>query len=82
MKGMRTCGVCGRDFPLLFEEHYVAEDPQKVGAFANLVSTDKAYEYDAIDCPHCGCQNVLQPRKPAAIPCDECSEEDEEESEE
>lgn len=64
MKGMRTCCVCERDFPLLFEDHYVAQDPMKVGAIANLVNNDKAYEYDVIDCPHCGCQNVLQPRKP------------------
>ena len=62
-KGMYTCKICGRDFPLLIEEHYVAQDPQKVGAFANLVSTDRAFEFDAIDCPHCGCQNVLGERK-------------------
>jgi len=79
MKGMKTCGVCGRDFPLLFEEHYVAEDPQKVGAIMNLVNTDTAYTYDAIDCPHCGCQNVLQPRKPAIALCDETEDEESEE---
>lgn len=67
---------------MLFEEHYVAEDPQKVGAFANLMNTDKAYEYDAIDCPHCGCQNVLQPRKPASIPYDGCDEAEDGEPEE
>ena len=70
MKGMTTCKVCGRDFPLMAEEHYVAQDPQKVGAIMNLVNTDKAFEYDAFDCPHCGCQNVMQPRKPEVCPCD------------
>lgn len=69
MKGMTTCKVCGRDFALMAEEHYVAQDPQRVGAIANLVSTDRALEFDAFDCPHCGCQNVMQERK-ATCPCD------------
>ena len=72
MKGMVTCKVCGRDFPLLAEEHYVAQDPQKVGAIANLVSTDRAFEFDTFDCPHCGCQNVMQERKPILWETDDC----------
>lgn len=71
-KGMTTCKVCGRDFPLLAEEHYVAQDPQKVGAIANLVSTDRAFEFDAFDCPHCGCQNVMQERKATLFEEDTC----------
>lgn len=67
MKGMRTCVICGRDFPLLVEDHYVARDPSKIGAIANLVNIDKDFEYDAFDCPHCGCQNIMQERK---CPCD------------
>ena len=64
MKGMTTCKICGRDFALMAEDHYIAQDPQKVGAIANLVSTDRAFEFDAFDCPHCGCQNIMQGRKP------------------
>ena len=84
IKGMATCKVCGRDFPLLVEEHYVAQDPMATGVVAALASTDKAYMYDAIDCPFCGCQNVLQQRKPEYCPCDygicdECEGEEEEE---
>ena len=85
MKGMTTCKVCGRDFPLIAEEHYMAQDPQRVGAIVNMVNTDKAFEYDAFDCPHCGCQNIMQERKQEICPCDlgicdECDgEEDEEE---
>ena len=63
-KGIRTCAICGRDFALIVEDHYVARNPQMVGALANMVSTDKAFEFDAFDCPHCGCQNVIQERKP------------------
>lgn len=83
MNGMTTCKVCGREFSLTAEEHYIARDPQRVGALANLTSTDKATEYDAFDCPHCGCQNVIQMRKPIWLPkaC-ECKEESEEETKE
>lgn len=82
MKGMTTCKVCGRDFPLMAEEHYIAQDPQRVGVLANLANTDKATEYDVFDCPHCGCQNVMQVRKsiwfPEVCECDEQKEETEE----
>lgn len=72
MKGMVTCKVCERDFPLMAEEHYVVRDPQRVGVLANLANTDKAMKYDAFDCPHCGCQNVMQGRKPVYLGEDTC----------
>lgn len=81
MKGITTCKVCGRDFPLMAEEHYIAQDPQKIGTLANLVNTDKATEYDAFNCPHCGCQNVMQVRKPIWMP-EICEWDEQEESEE
>lgn len=80
VRGMRTCGVCGRGFPLIAEDHYVAKDPTPTGIAA--LAGNAVYPYDAIDCPHCGCQNVLQRRKPFACPCDygicdECEEHEE-----
>ena len=84
MKGMTTCKVCGRDFPLIFEDHYIVQDPRKIGAFANLMNTDKEMEFDAFDCPHCRCQNVMQERKPIWMPeacgCDKQEEESEDNS--
>ena len=79
-KGMYECGVCHRDFALIAEDHYIAEDPTPTGLVAVVSKT--VYPYDAIDCPHCGCQNVLQQRKPVACPCDygicdECNREEE-----
>ena len=68
VRGMYTCGVCGRDFPLISEEHYISKDPEATGLSALVNNT--VLLYDAIDCPHCGCQNVLQKRKPFACPCD------------
>ena len=81
IKGMATCKICGRDFPLLNEEHYVAVDASKTGT-AEVISHTEPIFYDAIDCPHCGCQNVLQERK-RLCPCeygicDECEEEEDE----
>lgn len=83
-KGLHECVVCHREFALIVEEHYVAKDPQPTGIAALANST--VYPYDAIDCPHCGCQNVLQKRKPIACPCDfgicdECDTDEEEEEE-
>lgn len=88
MKGMTTCKVCGRDFALISEEHYVARDVEKKGVIPALSGEVESMEYDAFDCPHCGCQNVMQGRKLIACPCDfgicdECTEcEDEEDEDE
>lgn len=67
-KGIHECAVCHREFALIAEDHYIAVDPQPTGITALANST--VYIYDTIDCPHCGCQNVLQKRKPFACPCD------------
>lgn len=63
MKGMTTCKICGRDFPLIAEEHYVARDSEKKGVIPALSGQEEATQYDAFNCPHCGCQNVMQERK-------------------
>ena len=61
IKGMTTCKVCGRDFPLLIEEHYVSKEPEKTGIVA-LAGGPEPMLWDSIDCPHCGCQNRMQQR--------------------
>lgn len=60
--GMRTCCVCGRDFPLLIENRYTARGNEKTG-IAALTGGVEEDLFDAMDCPHCGCQNILQTRK-------------------
>ena len=88
MKGTATCKICGRDFPLIAAEHFIVQDPRKIGVLANLANTDKATMYDAFDCPYCGCQNIMQERKPLWFPdtsdcnCDDSDEEFEEKSDE
>lgn len=61
IKGMTTCKVCGRDFPLLAEEHYVSKDVSLTG-FAGLAGGTEPKIWDSFDCPHCGCQNRIQLR--------------------
>lgn len=62
--GMTTCKICGRDFPLIAERRYTARDAVKSGIAVAFNGVEEAL-YDAIDCPHCGCQNTLQARKRA-----------------
>ena len=77
IKGMKTCEVCGRDFPLLIEEHYVATDPNLNGIVA-VIGGKEAMLWDAFDCPHCGCQNRVNPRMRLFCCECECPEETEE----
>lgn len=63
IKGIAACRVCGHDFPLIAEEVYVARDEKREGIAAAITGEVEPKWYDAIDCPHCGCQNVLQERK-------------------
>lgn len=71
MKGMATCEVCGRDFPLIFENHYIARNCEKTGVMPALSRQEEATTYDAFDCPHCGSQYVAQERKHRLTDIDE-----------
>lgn len=50
------CNVCGKRFKLLAQNRYeVVKRPE--GALGGLTSNVKYF--NAFDCPHCGCQNVV-----------------------
>ena len=52
---MRKCNVCGRRFRLLAKNRYeVVKRP--IGF--NCLTQGTVY-YNAFDCPHCGCQNIV-----------------------
>ena len=76
MKGMYTCKICGRDFPLLAEEHYVTKEPGRTGVLTALSDVEIKL-HDAFDCPHCGCQNLVGVREDLYCGCcefeDECN---------
>lgn len=59
---LATCDVCGADFPLRREDHYIVRDEGTIG-LASVVGGPEVVLYDAFDCPYCGCQNVMQERK-------------------
>lgn len=62
VRGMVTCCVCGRDFPLLAEDRYTARGNEKSGVIPALRGEKESNWFDAFDCPHCGCQNRVQER--------------------
>ena len=75
MKGMYTCKVCGRDFALMEEEHYITKSPRKTGLAS--IAGGEEHLHDAFDCPHCGCQNIVGEREAAYceafdLLCNEC----------
>lgn len=76
IKGMYTCDVCGRDFPLIAEERHTVRDTERSG-LAVAISFEEADRFDAFDCPHCGCQNVVNKRLRELEPEDAgCGEDD------
>lgn len=57
---MKTkCTVCGKRFAPQKESVYLIN-----GSAATLDILVRAKNYDAVDCPRCGCQQVLKIRFP------------------
>lgn len=67
IKGMVTCKVCGRDFPLLVEEHYISKEAGKTG-IAALAGGLAPILWDSFNCPHCGSQNCVNQRNRISNP--------------
>lgn len=59
---MMKCKICGKEFYAIIEEHYIARDEKEI-CLSTLYSSQEVMEYDAFDCPKCGCQVIAQPRK-------------------
>ena len=77
---MIKCKICGRDFAMLPERHYVCRDFGQKG-LKEVFSAKGKMQFDAFDCPLCGCQNAVQVRmidvKDEIDDQDNCDEEDE-----
>lgn len=69
-KGFKICKVCGMEFPLMKSDHYVAVG----GAKLTLIGKEEPNLYDAIDCPYCGCQHLLNIRERNYTPMEEKDE--------
>lgn len=53
------CKICGKRFKLMKENRYLVTE--KIGALEGLTKAAKIFE--AFDCPHCGCQNIVNIRE-------------------
>ena len=54
------CKICGRRFRLKSENRY-----EVVKAPVGLLSLAKDTEiFECFDCPHCGCQNIVNVKEP------------------
>lgn len=59
-----TCKLCGGNFHLKDENHYIARDSKMTNGLAQALSgKEEPKQYDAFDCPYCGCQYIAQERK-------------------
>lgn len=68
---LKKCCACGRRFRPTKEAVYSVYEPQTI---LEALST-KAKCLDVMDCPRCGCQNVLAERLPAISKESEAAEE-------
>lgn len=55
---MRTCEICGHEFELTKDNHYIVRDNETTG-IVTVGRHDEVQMYDAVDCPNCGCQIIL-----------------------
>lgn len=60
MKIKQKCGVCGKRLSISKDEIYMVIESQGFAA----ALTAPPQKFDAIDCPRCGCQQLLAVRMP------------------
>ena len=52
---MRRCEICGKRFRLLAKNRYeIVKRPVGINCLVQA-----AVYFNAFDCPHCGCQNIV-----------------------
>lgn len=59
LEKINVCKVCGKQFDLVKENKYIVREKDK-GLNSAFNGTKK---FECFDCPHCGCQNVLNVRE-------------------
>lgn len=57
---MYKCKVCSKEFEFKKEFHYISRDADGEDDWGE---EEEVKIFDTFDCPHCGCQNVMQERK-------------------
>lgn len=59
------CKVCGCEFEVIKDRHYISREEGKIGLSVAFCSNEEVKLYDTFDCPICGCQIVVQKRNRA-----------------
>lgn len=57
---MYKCKICSKEFEFKKEFHYISRDEDGEDDWGE---EEEVKIFDTFDCPHCGCQNVIQERK-------------------
>lgn len=57
-KSGRACDICGRRMAIWRKDVYQVQE--ELGILERVVKLPR--QFDAINCPSCGCQNILAPR--------------------
>lgn len=73
------CDVCGENFELSKNMIYTTRDCITTG-IAALAGGSEPKNYNTVNCPHCGCQKILQEIK-REVDCDKIETYEEEENE-
>ena len=60
-KGFKTCDICGFEIWISDKKTYIARNDMESGLTAAIAHKEPQL-FDAIDCPYCGCQKILQQR--------------------
>lgn len=61
---MLKCKICGSEFPVIKEKHYIArENGANGGLNQSFHGKQEEQLYDCFDCHQCGCQVIVQERK-------------------
>lgn len=52
------CKVCGKDFELIKDNKYIVQENKGISGITNGYK-----KFECFDCPHCGCQNIVNVRE-------------------
>lgn len=64
---MAKCKVCGKRMKLRAADRYEVRVAEESSILALALYTNLSKTYEGFDCPHCGCQNLMQIRETDVI---------------
>jgi predicted RNA-binding Zn-ribbon protein involved in translation (DUF1610 family) len=58
LEKINFCKVCGKEFELIKDNKYVVQENNGIN-----VAVSGRKKFECFDCPHCGCQNIVNIRE-------------------